>query len=84
MARLHPLPYNSQFKCYDAMKINNQLQPAPYDGKYSFPSSLGINPTTGKLVYDHGVGIDPIRRRPPSMAGTNCTICVANPDSTDK
>jgi hypothetical protein len=62
---LHTLPYNSQFKCYDAMHIWNQFQPAPYDGKYSFPSSLGINPTTGKSL------------------GTNCTVCVANPDSTD-
>ena len=51
---LHTNPYNSQFKCYDAMKINNQAQPAPYDGRYQFPSSLGINPTTGKLLYDHG------------------------------
>jgi hypothetical protein len=76
---LHPLPYNSQFKCYDAMKINNQIQPAPYDGKYFFPSSLGINPATGKLVSTVGStnGVTA------TMAGTNCTICVANPDSTD-
>jgi hypothetical protein len=74
-----PLPYNSQFKCYDAMKINNQFQPAPYDGKYYFPSSLGINPATGKLVPTVGTtnGVAA------SMAGTNCTICVANPDTTD-
>src|SRR5260370_26235980 len=26
----------------------NQIQPAPYDGAYSFPSVTGINPTTGK------------------------------------
>jgi len=77
---VHPLPYNSQYKCYDAMHIWNQIQPAPYDGKYYFPSSLGINPTTGKLVSTVGVtnGVTA------SMAGTNCTICVANPDSTDK
>jgi len=43
-----PLPYNSQFKCYDAMHIWNQIQPAPYDGHYSFPSVTGINLTTGK------------------------------------
>ncbi len=78
------LPYNSQFKCYDAMKINNQLQPAPYDGKYFFPSSLGIDPTPGtnygKLVAQKGStnGVSA------SMNGTNCTICVANPDSSDK
>jgi hypothetical protein len=77
---LHPLPYNSQFKCFDSMKINNQIQPAPYDGRYSFPSVLGISPTTGKLVSTVGStnGVTA------SMAGTNCTICVANPDSTDK
>ncbi len=61
------------------MKINNQIQPAPYDGRYSFPSVLGINPTTGKLLATNGStnGVTS------SMAGTNCTICVANPDSTD-
>jgi hypothetical protein len=26
----------------------NQFQPAPYDGKYSFPSVPGLSPTTGK------------------------------------
>ena len=30
---------NSQFKCYDGMHNWNQLQPAPYDGMYSFPST---------------------------------------------
>jgi len=76
---LHPLPYNSQFKCYDSMKINNQIQPAPYDGEYSFPSVLGIDPTTGKLLAVPGStnGVAS------SLPGTNCTICVANPDSTD-
>ncbi len=76
---LHSIPYNSQFKCYDAMKINNQLQPAPYDGKYFFPSSLGVDPSTGKPVSivgsTNGTGA--------SLAGTNCTVCVKNPDSTD-
>src|SRR6516165_3325791 len=52
------LPYNSQYKCYDAMHIWNQVQPAPYDGMYSFPSVLGIDPTTGKLdtTLTGGVG----------------------------
>jgi hypothetical protein len=80
---LHTLPYNSQYKCYDAMHIWNQLQPANYDGKYIFPSVLGIQPSganAGKLVTTVGAtnGVAA------SMAGTNCTICVANPDSTDK
>jgi hypothetical protein len=76
----HALPYKSQYKCYDAMKINNQFHPAPYDGKYFFPSSLGINPATGKLVPTVGA----TNNVTASMAGTNCTICVANPDATDK
>jgi hypothetical protein len=76
---LHTLPYNSQYKCYDAMHVGNQLQPAPYDGRYSFPSSLGIDPTTGKPVTTVG-STNGVTAK---MAGTNCTICVANPDSTD-
>ena len=85
----HTLPYNSQYKCYDSMHVGNQMQPAPYDGKYSFPSSLGINPATGKLnttltggVGGNGPGTAGFTAA--SMPGTNCTVCVANPDSTDK
>ena len=61
----HTIPNNSQFKCYDGMHNWNQVQPAPYDGMYQFPSVTGLNPTTGKPT------------------GTNCTICVPNPDTTD-
>ncbi len=43
----HTIPNNSQFKCYDGMHNWNQLQPAPYDGMYQFPSVLGMNPVTG-------------------------------------
>ncbi|WP_341316742.1 choice-of-anchor Q domain-containing protein [Paraburkholderia sp. IMGN_8] len=42
------LPAHSQFKCYDGMHAFNQLQPAPYDGMYKFPSVTGRDPTTGK------------------------------------
>jgi hypothetical protein len=42
------LPNNSQFKCYDGMHNWNQLQPAPYDGMYQFPSITALNPTTGQ------------------------------------
>ena len=45
-----PLPYDSQYKCYDGMHSWNQLQPAPYDGMYSFPSVNTLDPTTGKPV----------------------------------
>jgi Bacterial Ig domain len=42
------LPNDSQFKCYDGMHNWNQVQPAPYDGAYSFPSVTSIDPKTGK------------------------------------
>jgi hypothetical protein len=63
----HALPYNSQYKCYDGMHTWNQLQPAPYDGMYSFPSVTKLDPVTGKPA---GTNCDP-------------TVCVANPDTTD-
>jgi hypothetical protein len=84
---LHTLPYNSQFKCYDAMHNWNQVEPAPYDGVYSFPSVLGINPSgasAGKLntTLAGGVGTG-TSFVAGNMGGTNCTICVPNPDTTD-
>src|SRR5579871_2932778 len=42
------LPANSQYKCYDGMHNWNQIQPAPYDGMYQFPSVTALDPTTGK------------------------------------
>jgi hypothetical protein len=42
------LPNNSQFKCYDGMHNWNQVQPAPYDGAYRFPSVTSMDPTNGK------------------------------------
>ena len=42
------LLHNSQFKCYDGMHNWNQLQPAPYDGMYQFPSITKMDPKTGK------------------------------------
>ena len=41
------LPYNSQYKCYDGMHNWNQLQPAPYDGMYKFPSVIARDAVTG-------------------------------------
>jgi hypothetical protein len=76
---LHTLPYDSQYKCYDSMHIGDQTQPAPYDGFYQFPSSLGVNATTGKPLTINGAtnGVAS------TMTGTNCTACVPNPDTTD-
>ena len=33
-----PLPNDSRYKCYDGLHNFNQVQPAPYDGMYTFPS----------------------------------------------
>src|SRR4029077_16328155 len=71
-APAHTIPNNSQFKCYDGMHNWNQVQPAPYDGMYSFPSVTGFNATTNPATLANG-----------KPSGTNCTICVPNPDTTD-
>jgi hypothetical protein len=42
------LPQNAQFKCYDGWSMLNQVQPAPYDGMYKFPSVTAINPISGR------------------------------------
>src|SRR5207244_4764035 len=69
----HTLPNNSQFKCFDGMHNWNQVQPAPYDGMYQFPSIIGRNPTTG-VPTGTGATNGVAGTRP----GSNCTICVAN------
>ena len=43
-----PLPSGSQFKCYDGYAMLNQVQPAPYDGMYKFPSVTSRDPHTGQ------------------------------------
>ena len=64
----HTIPNNSQFKCYDGMHNWNQVQPAPYDGMYQFPSIAGRDAVSGTALGGTG-----------SVAGTNCTVCKANP-----
>jgi len=71
----HTIPNNSQFKCYDGMHNWNQVQPAPYDGMYQFPSIIGRNPTTGAPT-----GTGSVNGTPGTRPGSNCTICVANPN----
>jgi hypothetical protein len=70
----HTIPFNSQFKCYDGMHNWNQVQPAPYDGRYQFPSIVGRDPTSGVPV-----GAGSTNGSAGSRPGTNCTVCVANP-----
>jgi len=73
-APVTPLPNNSQYKCYDGMHNWAQLQPAPYDGMYQFPSIIGRNPQTGAPT-----GSGSTNGMPGAVAGSNCTICSANP-----
>src|SRR5205823_4886881 len=74
----HTIPNSSQFKCFDGMHNWNQVQPAPYDGMYQFPSIIGRNPTTGVPVTPTGV-VAGVNGTPGALPGTNCTICVGNP-----
>ena len=55
----HTIPNNSQYKCYDGMHNWNQVQPAPYDGYYTFPSVTSINPATGKWTGSNCIGCVP-------------------------
>ncbi len=76
----HTVPNNSQFKCYDGMHNWNQLQPVPYDGMYQFPSIVNRDPTSGAAANVPGTTGNPAGTGTPGlMAGSNCTICVANP-----
>ncbi len=70
-----PLANNSQFKCFDGWAMLNQIQPAPYDGKYSFPSTVTLDPATGRPA-----GTGHLNGPATPLPGTNCSICVANPD----
>src|SRR5256885_856931 len=76
----HTVPNNSQFKCYDGMHNWNQLQPVPYDGMYQFPSIVNRDPTSGAAPNVPGSTGNPAGTGTPGlMAGSNCTVCVANP-----
>ena len=61
-----PLANNSQFKCYDGWSQLNQIQPAPYDGMYKFPSVTAVDPTTGKPSKTNCTGL---LRRPDTPTG---------------
>ncbi len=53
---VHTIPNNSQFKCFDGMHNWNQVQPAPYDGYYTFPSVTAIDPVTGQWTGTNCTG----------------------------
>jgi hypothetical protein len=67
------LPNNSQFKCYDGWSQLNQVQPAPYDGMYKFPSVTSLDPATGK----------PVGTSCHMSSNAEPWGCIPNPDSSD-
>jgi hypothetical protein len=69
----HALAHDSQFKCYDGWSQLNQIQPAPYDGLYKFPSVV--------TAYDKETTLaSGVVRKAGQPALTNCTTCITNPD----
>jgi hypothetical protein len=70
-----PLAADALFKCYDGWSQLNQVQPAPYDGKYTFPSIVALDPTTGRPA-----GAGALNGTAGAVPGTNCTICTTNPN----
>src|SRR5207302_195922 len=75
----HTVPNNSQFKCYDGMHSWNELQPAPYDGMYQFPSIVNRDPTSGAAANVPGSTTNPAGTGTPGlMAGSNCPVCAYN------
>ena len=70
------LAHDGRYKCYDGWSMLTQVQAAPYDGMYKFPSVVAKTgasralPAPGEvqhLQYD------------PTSYKTNCTICTPNP-----
>ncbi|WP_176728759.1 choice-of-anchor Q domain-containing protein [Burkholderia ubonensis] len=75
------LPANAQFKCYDGMHVFNQIQPAPYDGAYKFPSVTATD-STGKPVASNCticVGKNPVDGTPMLPAGKYVVEIIVPP-----
>src|SRR5882762_5475881 len=60
------LPDNSRYKCYDGFAMFNQVQPAPYDGYYHFPSVTSTDPATGKPTGTNCAGCVPNSKAAPT------------------
>ncbi|HQR71125.1 MAG TPA: Ig-like domain-containing protein [Burkholderiaceae bacterium] len=69
------LAYSGRYRCYDGWSMLSQIQPAPYNGMYKFPSIVAKSGTTKTLPTDDNwtVQLDPTTFK------TNCTICTTNP-----
>ncbi len=52
-------PDGARYKCYDGFAQFNQVQPAPYDGYYHFPSVTATDPASGKSIATNCTGCVP-------------------------
>jgi len=75
------LPNNSQYKCYDGWAMLGQVQPAPYDGMYQFPSVTGRDPATGKPTGSNCNACvpNPVDATPMLPAGTYVVEVIVPP-----
>ena len=62
------LPTTRSIKCYDGMHNWNQLQPAPYDGMYQFPSVTVLTRRPES------------RPAPTARSARPMHLCIPNPD----
>ena len=74
----HPLAFEGRYKCYDGWSMLSQVQPAPYNGMYKFPSIVAKPGATRTLPTDDSWTVQP----DPTTFKTNCTICGTGPDGT--
>ncbi len=70
-----PLANHSQFKCYDGWSMLNQVQPAPYDGMYKFPSVDGGGSRRPGKPTQARTAASVLRRQP--RLGTASRCCRA-------
>ena len=72
------LAYAGRYKCYDGWSMLSQIEPAPYNGMYKFPSIVAKPGDTRTLPTDDNwtVQLDPTTFK------TNCTVCTTGPDGT--
>ena len=81
-----PLAEHAQFKCYDGWAQLNQIQPAPYDGMYRFPSVTAVDPATGRPTKSNCTACianpdssDPIRGGTPMLPPGTYVVEVVVP-----
>jgi hypothetical protein len=74
-----PLPVNSQYKCYDGEHNLNQIQPAPYDGLYQFPSPTCTATPGATFTSPLGQSIACVTVKNPAFGGPLTTSAGAVP-----